>query len=265
MMPHPSSSSLPSGGGLYPSPLSGLIHSRRLGLSLGINVLPADGKVCTFDCLYCECGFNADCRPHRPMPSRQEVAEALEQRLQELVAQGVCPDSLTFSGNGEPTLHPEFTGIIDDVLRLRDRYVPKAMVSVLSNATQVVRDEVRAALMRVDNPIMKLDTVSPQFIREVDRPTGHYDVEQIVEALCRMEGKAIVQTMFLSRHGQSNATEQYTAPWMDALRRIRPKEVMIYTIDRPTPDDSLRKVPPDVLDAIRDLVEGAGFPCIVAY
>jgi len=250
---------------LYPSPLSGLIHSRRLGLSLGINILPPDGKVCTFDCLYCECGFNAARRPHSPMPTRQAVAEALEQRLRELVAQGVRPDTLTFSGNGEPTLHPEFAAIIDDVLRLRDRYVPEAKVSVLSNATQVVRHEVRAALMRVDNPIMKLDTVSPQFISEVDRPTGHYDVEQIVEALCQMEGKAIVQTMFLSRDGKSNATPELVLPWIEALKRIRPKEVMVYTIDRPTPDGSLQKVPPATLDAIRDQVTAVGFPCIAAY
>ena len=145
---------------IYPSPIFGPVHSRRLGVSLGINLLPADGKVCTFDCLYCECGFNESHRPKLPMPTREQVAEALEARLLDMQANGPAPDVLTFAGNGEPTANPAFAQIIDDTLRLRDKYFPQARVSVLSNATQVVRPEVHAALMRVDNNIQKLNSIN---------------------------------------------------------------------------------------------------------
>ena len=146
-------------GIVYPSPIFGPIHSRRLGVSLGINLMPADGKVCTFDCVYCECGFNKDHRPHLPRPSRQQVAEALEAQLVKMKQDGLTPDVLTFAGNGEPTAHPDFAGIIDDTVALRNRYFPTAKVSVLSNATMAVRPEVHAALLKVDNNILKLDTV----------------------------------------------------------------------------------------------------------
>ncbi|MBO7110207.1 MAG: radical SAM protein, partial [Prevotella sp.] len=157
---------------IYPSPIFGPVHSRRLGLSLGINLLPADGKVCSFDCIYCECGFNEAHRPNLPMPTRQEVAEALEQRLQQMQAEGRMPDVLTFAGNGEPTCHPHFAEIIDDVIALRDKYCPEAKVSVLSNSTLIHRQQVHDALLRVDNNILKLDTVSPEYIQRVDHPQG---------------------------------------------------------------------------------------------
>ena len=160
---------------LYPSPIFGPIKSRRLGVSLGINLLPGDGKVCTFDCIYCECGLNAKRRPKSKLPSRQEVAEALEAKLQQMQAEGTAPDVLTFAGNGEPTAHPDFAAIIDDTLRLRDRYFPNAKVSVLTNATRINRTEVFEALKRVDNNIVKLDTVDADYIARVDRPVGHYD------------------------------------------------------------------------------------------
>ena len=139
---------------IYPSPIFGPVHSRRLGVSLGINLLPADGKVCTFDCIYCECGFNAQRRPKLPLPTREEVRQALETRLQQMQTEGPVPDVLTFAGNGEPTAHPHFPEIIDDTLELRNRYFPKAKVSVLSNSTQVIQPAIRQALMRVDNAIM---------------------------------------------------------------------------------------------------------------
>ena len=161
---------------IYPSPIFGPVHSRRLGISLGINLMPADGKVCTFDCIYCECGFNADHRPRLKRPTREEVAAALEQKLKEMQADGQLPDVLTFAGNGEPTAHPQFTGIIDDTIRLRDSYCPEAKVSVLSNATMAMRPDVHAALERVDNNILKLDTVSQEYINKVNRPT--YQSEQ---------------------------------------------------------------------------------------
>ena len=250
---------------IYPSPIFGPVHSRRLGVSLGINLLPADGKFCTFDCIYCECGFNADHRPKLKMPTRQQVAEALEARLQLMQQEGPTPDVLTFAGNGEPTAHPDFPGIIDDTLRLRDRFFPQARVSVLSNATMITKPDVHAALMRVDNNIQKLDTVSLDYIRKVDRPTGHYDLEAIVEALCQFKGHVIIQTMFLHGPGVSNLADEYVLPWLQTIRKIAPAQVMIYTIDRETPDLTLAKATREELDAIALRVSESGIPCQASY
>jgi len=257
---------------IYPSPIFGPIHSRRLGVSLGINLLPADGKVCTFDCIYCECGFNADRRPSLPMPTREEVSTALEARLKDMLQNGPAPDVLTFAGNGEPTVNPHFPEIIDDTLRLRDKYFPQAKVSVLSNATQILRPAVREALLRVDNNILKLDTVSPIYIKEVDRPTGHYDLAAIIEGLKSFDGHVIIQTMFMKGttgglHPESvdNTGEEYVKPWLDAVKRIAPGQVMIYTIDRETPTSGLLKATPQQLDSIRDRVIAAGIPCSASY
>ncbi|MBR1932686.1 MAG: radical SAM protein [Prevotella sp.] len=250
---------------IYPSPIFGPVHSRRLGVSLGINLLPADGKVCTFDCIYCECGFNADHRPTLPMPTRQEVSTALEARLKDMQQNGPAPDVLTFAGNGEPTANPHFPEIIDDTLRLRDQYFPQAKVSVLSNATLILRPAVRDALMRVDNNILKLDTVSRAYINKVDRPTGHYDLQAIIEGLKSFHGHVIIQTMFMKGPGVDNTGEEYVGPWLEAVRQIAPQQVMIYTIDRETPDHTLRKASPDELNQIRDRVAAAGIPCTASY
>ena len=258
---------------IYPSPIFGPIHSRRLGISLGINLMPADGKVCTFDCIYCECGLNGDHRPTLPRPAREEVAKALEAKLIEMHEQGERPDVLTFAGNGEPTAHPQFSTIIDDTILLRNKYCPEAKVSVLSNATLVHRTDVREALMRTDNPIMKLDTIDPVYIDKVDRPTAHYDVKGIIEGLKLMTGKAIIQTMFLRGAIKDNAStvsvdntgEEYVAPWLEAVKAIAPREVMIYTIDRETPVGGLEKASREQLNAIRDRVIAAGIPCTASY
>ena len=250
---------------IYPSPIFGPVHSRRLGVSLGINLLPADGKFCTFDCIYCECGFNANHRPKLKMPTRQQVAEALEARLQLMQQEGPTPDVLTFAGNGEPTAHPDFPGIIDDTLRLRDHYFPQARVSVLSNATMITKPDVHAALMRVDNNIQKLDTVSLEYIRKVDRPTGHYELDAIVEALCQFKGHVIIQTMFLHGPGVSNLSDEYVLPWLQTIRKIAPAQVMIYTIDRETPDLTLAKATREELDAIALRVIESGIPCQASY
>lgn len=250
---------------IYPSPIFGPVHSRRLGISLGINLLPADGKVCSFDCIYCECGFNADHRPHQPLPTREEVAQRLEERLKQMVADGQLPNVLTFAGNGEPTCHPKFAEIIDDTIALRDRYCPKAKVSVLSNSTFIHNSRVHDALMRVDNNILKLDTVNADFINSVDRPQGTYDVNEIVEQMKTFKGHIIIQTMFLHGPGVTNTGEKYVTPWLEAVKAIRPQQVMIYTIDRETPDATLAKATHEELDAIRDQVEAAGIPCQASY
>ena len=250
---------------IYPSPIFGPVHSRRLGISLGINLMPADGKVCTFDCIYCECGLNAGHRPKLPRPTREEVARALEATLRQMAADGQHPDVLTFAGNGEPTAHPEFAGIIDDTIRLRDQYCPQAKVSVLSNSTMIHRQAVHDALMRVDNNILKLDTVDIDFIRQVDHPNGTYDVNAIMERMKAFDGHIIIQTMFLKGPGIDNTTDHYVAPWLEAVKAIKPQQVMIYTIDRETPDQSLRKATHEELDAIRDRVIAVGISCTASY
>lgn len=255
---------------IYPSPIFGPVHSRRLGVSLGINLMPADGKVCTFDCIYCECGFNRDHRPTLPRPSRNEVSRALEERLKDMAEHGPQPDVLTFAGNGEPTCHPDFAGIIDDTIRLRDRYCPGARISVLSNSTRIHLPEVREALMRVDNNILKLDTVDGDYINKVDRPTGHYRVEDVIEGMKSFGGHLIIQTMFMrgettDGHDAGNTDERYVGPWLEAVKEIGPESVMIYTIDRETPDRNLRKASREELDAIRDRVIAAGIDCTASY
>lgn len=255
---------------IYPSPIFGPVHSRRLGLSLGINLMPADGKVCTFDCIYCECGFNADHRPKLRRPTRKEVVAALEATLERMVGNGQVPDVLTFAGNGEPTAHPHFAEIIDDTISLRNKYCPKAKVSVLSNSTMAARPDVHAALMRVDNNILKLDTVNAEYINKVDRPVMRdYDVRKIIDVMKSFNGHVIIQTMFMrGKTGDEdvdNTGEEYVLPWLEAVKEIRPRQVMIYTIDRETPDHDLLKASPKTLDAIRDRVIAAGIPCSASY
>lgn len=255
---------------IYPSPIFGPVHSRRLGVSLGINLLPSDGKVCSFDCIYCECGLNADHRPKAKMPTREEVRTALEARLKQMAAEGPKPDVLTFAGNGEPTLHPDFPNIIEDTRALRDRYCPEARISVLSNATRILRPDVFAALCRVDNNILKLDTVDADFIQMVDRPNTPYIVEAIVEGLIHFRGQLIIQTMFLTgtdAEGRDvdNTSDRFVKPWLEALKVISPEKVMIYTIDRETPVRTLQKASHEVLDNIAQQVRDLGIECSVAY
>ena len=250
---------------IYPSPIFGPVHSRRLGISLGINLMPADGKICTFNCIYCECGLNEDFRPSLPRPTREHVAERLEAKLQEMAAEGQLPDVLTFAGNGEPTCHPHFAEIIGDTIRLRDQYCPNAKVSVLSNATMIHRQSVHDALMRVDNNIQKLDTVDPLYINKVDQPVIPYDVHQVIERLKAFQGHVIIQTMFMRGYSVDNTGEEYVGPWLEAVKAIMPQQVMIYTIDRETPTQGLLKATHEQLDAIRDRVIAAGIPCSASY
>lgn len=254
---------------IYPSPIFGPVHSRRLGVSLGINLLPSDGKCCSFDCIYCECGFNRDFIPQHKMPTREEVRKALEMQLIKMQQEGPAPDVFTFAGNGEPTLHPHFPEIIDDTLALRDRYFPNAKVSVLTNATQILRQPVFDALCKVDNNICKLDTVSADYIRLIDRPNAAYDISKIIARLKEFGNRCIIQTMFMKGEyeGKSadNTTEEFIAPWLETIAEIRPREVMIYTIDRETPAQGLAKATPAELDAIGDRVRQLGIVCKVAY
>lgn len=254
---------------IFPSPIFGPVHSRRLGVSLGINLLPEDGKVCSFDCIYCECGYNADHRSKKKLPTREEVRKALETRLQDMQQNGPAPDVLTFAGNGEPTAHPHFPEIIEDTLALRDKYFPNAKVSVLSNSTFIHRPAVFKALNKVDNNILKLDTVNETYINDLDRPAGNYSVASIIKGLKAFKGNCIIQTMFLKGGYQgkdmNNTTDKYVLPWLEAVREINPLQVMIYTIDRETPDHDLQKATHEELDRIAGLIKEAGIAVSVSY
>lgn len=254
---------------LFPAPIFGPVHSRRLGVSLGVNLMPADGKLCSFDCVYCECGFNKPSHSGSKRPSREQVKTDLEKQLQKMVEEGRLPDVITFAGNGEPTLHPDFAGIIDDTIALRDRYCPQAKVSVLSNATMAFKPDVRDALLKVDNNILKLDTVDPDFIQLVDRPVGKFDVNKIIDDLAAFHGKVIVQTMFLKGKYQGrdvdNTGDYYVTPWLKALEKIKPEAVMVYTIDRETPAHELLKATPAELDAIVARIKALGINASASY
>ncbi|MBP5571562.1 MAG: radical SAM protein [Bacteroidales bacterium] len=217
----------------------GPIKSRRLGNSLGINLLPTKGKFCNFDCIYCECGWNKDGLDDKVLPTAAQVRSKLEDKLTELLLDGTPIDSITFSGDGEPTLNPEFPRIIDDTLKLRDAFCPGAKVSVLSNATRVHLPAVLEALKKVDNPIMKIDAPTDELAALINHPAPGYSVARVVEALEKFEGNFILQTMFLRAPGFDSGAPEVVGPWMEIVRRLRPREVMVYTIDRPTPASEL--------------------------
>lgn len=254
---------------IFPAPIFGPVQSRRLGVSLGINLLPGDGKVCSFDCIYCECGFNKDFRTKTPLPTREEVKVALEDTLKDMQVNGPAPDVITFAGNGEPTIHPHFGEIIEDTLQLRDKYFPAAKVSVLSNAVYINRPKVFEALNKVDNAILKLDTVNEEYIRLVDRPVARYKLPEIIENMKAFHGNCIIQTMFLKGKYEDknvdNTTDEYVLPWIETVKEINPRQVMIYTVDRDTPDKDLLKATPEELDRIGDLLKKEELDVSVSY
>ena len=253
---------------LYDNIIFGPIRSRRLGLSLGVNLLPIESKLCSFDCIYCECGWNDEHPGKRRFNAREDVRAMLEETLQKMVADGTPPDVITFAGNGEPTMHPDFENIIEDTIALRDKHCPAAKVSVLSNATQIHREDVRRALLRVDNNILKLDSAFDETVQLVNKPQGAYTVARTVELLKAFEGNLILQTMFLRGEylGKrvDNTTEEEVAAWLKLVEEIRPKQVMVYSLDRDTPCQTLEKVEKEELREIAARVEALGIPCSVA-
>lgn len=217
----------------------GPIKSRRLGWSLGINLLPTKGKICNFDCIYCECGWNADGRDDTKLPSAAEVRSAMEAKLADILLEGTQVDSITFSGDGEPTLNPDFARIIDDTIALRDIYCPQAKVSVLTNATKLLSDTVFGALRKVDAPILKLDAPTDERARKINGALPSFRVDDVVKGMKRFEGDFILQTMFLKSDDFDSLEPQMLAKWMDIVREIRPRLIMAYTIARPTPQSGL--------------------------
>lgn len=253
---------------LFHSTIFGPIHSRRLGTSLGVNLSPADGKVCSFDCLYCEAGFNAQGPGKAGLPPRGEVARLLEEKLASMKGAGENLDVITFSGNGEPTMHPDFEGIIDDTIALRDKYFPEVKISVLSNSTRLDREDVVRALRKVDNNILKLDSALEESVRLIDRPVSpDFTAEKAISGIARFPGQAIVQTMILrgEENGKQigNDTPRHIDALLEACRRIKPRSVMLYSIDRPTPCRTLHKVDREELERIADRFREEGIEVLV--
>lgn len=238
---------------LFDSIIIGPIHSRRLGTSLGVNLLAPNSKLCNFDCIYCECGWNG-AQGTGGFNPYDRVVSALETRLRTMADEGALPDVITFAGNGEPTLHPDFDRIIDDTLRLRDRYAPQTKVAVLSNATMIDREAVRGALSRVDRNILKFDSAIDETVRRINQPQNGRSVERTVGLLQLFRGELVIQTMLLrgeyAGRRIDNTTPEEVAAYLDALGRIAPREVMLYTIDRNTPADHLQKVSFEDMEAI---------------
>lgn len=219
----------------------GPIFSRRLGSSLGINLLPENGKLCNFDCIYCECGWNRDGRDDKRIPVSADLFNALDAKLRECRDGSVTIDSITFSGDGEPTINPDFPEMIDLTLELRDKYYPQAKVSVLSNATMVMKDSVFNALRKVDNPIMKIDAPTTELAVRINRPYPGYSVESVVGSLKRFDGDFVLQTMFLKSPDFDSSSPEVLDGWMNIVRELRPREIMVYTVDRETPQKGLEK------------------------
>lgn len=249
---------------LFDKIIFGPVKSRRLGVSLGINLLPGRKKVCNFNCIYCECGWSQSVESEGGyLPRRSEVYEALASRLQEMKVKNQNPDVITFAGNGEPTLHPEFQGIIDDSIKLRNEFFPKTKIAVLSNSSTITRPSVKDALLKVDMNILKLDSAFDLTIRTHNQPRVNIKVDELIENLKKFDGKLIIQTLFLkgSYNGKNidNTTPEEIIAWLEALKKIKPSEVMIYTFSRETPVGSLlNKVPVEELRKIAAKVENLG-------
>ncbi len=243
---------------LFDKTIFGPVHSRRLGISLGVNLLPNDRKVCSFDCLYCECGFNRkDIIGKAVLPTRDEVKSQLESKLREMIGNNELPDVITFAGNGEPTLHPDFEGVIDDTIALRNALTPKAKIAVLSNASHLMSEGVCRALNRVDDNILKLDAGTNDLVTRRARPNYKYSTEKAAEAISHFGANLVVQTMFVewTENGEhfDNASDEMVAEWLRLIEQIRPPRLMVYTIDRETPLQGMKKTSPARLDEIAAL------------
>jgi len=255
---------------LFHEVVFGPVHSRRLGVSLGINLLPPDKKFCTFECIYCECGWSHDSNDtHKGLPTRDFVIQKLEEKLKDMSAREHAPDAITFAGNGEPTIHPQFPEIMDDVIRLRDQYFPGTRVTVLSNASTLHKPEVFNALKKTGDSILKLDAGTEETFRLINNPRQNITLQSIVDKLKEFAGELIIQSLFLrgvvKGRVVDNTTEKELTRWLELLLEIQPKYVMIYPIDRPTPNNSIEKIPFNELKAIAAKVEDAGIRAQVFY
>ena len=248
---------------LFDDIIFGPVKSRRLGISLGINLLPTKRKVCTFDCIYCECGLNEDNKVIDHLPKRAIIMETLAIKIEELLKDGVIPDVITFAGNGEPTIHPDFEEIINDTIEIRNKLIPNAKIAVLTNSTQLNKPHIFRALKRIDNPILKLDAGNNDMVQRLDKPFTKFSFDETIKLLIEFGSNSIIQTMFLcgTVNGEpiDNSTDSEVEQWLEILKKINPKEVMIYTIDRATPIKTVHKIGITRLNEIRDKVSLLGF------
>jgi wyosine [tRNA(Phe)-imidazoG37] synthetase (radical SAM superfamily) len=249
---------------LFDKIIFGPVNSRRLGVSLGVNLLPTNVKICSFDCIYCECGLTPKNSTEKgTLPTRREVRQKLDEKLQEMARENQLPDVITFAGNGEPTLHREFAGIIDDTIELRNKWAQDARIAVLSNAGMLHKKDVFEALLKVEDNIQKLDSAYPETVELLDCPRGNFNLEKVVGQLKKFDGNVIIQTMFVKGEFKGNpidnTTEKEVWAWLELLKIIQPSQVMIYTIARDTPIDTLEKIPLEKLNKIADRVKKAGF------
>lgn len=249
---------------LFDEIIFGPVKSRRLGVSLGVNLLPTDSKVCSFDCIYCECGWNPQKREKKvELPARETVSGNLRNKLKAMQENGQLPDVITFAGNGEPTLHPQFAEIIDDTIALRDEFAPNCRIAVLSNATMIHRKRIFQALLKIEDNILKLDSAIEETVQLLDCPVGRFNLQETIEQLKRFGKRAIIQTLFVRGiHKEQvidNTTEEELAAWLEALKTIQPGQVMIYTIERDTPAEGLQKIGLEELNTIAARVRLAGF------
>ncbi|MDX9881097.1 MAG: radical SAM protein [Prolixibacteraceae bacterium] len=249
---------------LFDKIIFGPVRSRRLGVSLGVNLLPVDRKVCSFDCIYCECGWTPRKREKKAvLPTRREVKEKMQEKLQEMKAAGESPDVITFAGNGEPTLHPDFAAIIGDTVGLRDQLAPHARIAVLSNATMIHKPAVMKALLKVDDNIQKLDSAFTETIEKMDCPMVPFDLKKTVENLKAFNGQVTIQTLFIRGDFKNeridNTTNEEISAWLKLIQEIGPRQVMIYTIDRDTPTEGLERIPVAELEGIAQKIRNLGF------
>ncbi|MDI3526337.1 MAG: hypothetical protein PWR03_520 [Tenuifilum sp.] len=253
---------------LFDKIIFGPVKSRRLGVSLGINLLPTNKKICSFDCIYCECGWT-DSMDTDQYPSFELFSSKLEEKLREMRAIGELPDVITFAGNGEPTLHPNFPKIVDKTIELRNTYCPEAKIAVLSNSSLIHRKEIFESLLKVDQNILKLDSAIESTIEILNQPLYKFNLQELISNLKRFRGNLILQTLFIKGKykGQEidNTTDTEIKAWLEVVKQINPKEVMVYTIARDTPLTSLQKVSKTRLDEIANLVKSLGIPVQVSY
>jgi len=249
-------------GFLFDKLVFGPVYSRRLGVSLGINLLPVDNKYCNFNCIYCECGWTENAGAQIRLPKREDLKKQLEKKLREIRGTVNEPDAITFAGNGEPTIHPEFAGIIDDTIELRNRWAPTAAISILSNASLLHKPKIREALKKTDKNIQKLDTGIEETFQLLNQPVGNLTLEKIIDNLLSFEGKLILQTLFVrgNHNGEfiDNTTPTEIEAWLKIVKKVNPEYVMLYPIERGTPAKGLEKIPESELKAIAEQVEAAG-------
>lgn len=249
---------------LFENIIIGPIHSRRLGNSLGINLLPLKRKFCTYDCIYCECGWNEETIENKiELPSYEDVRNQLKKRIDELKAEGTVVDSFTFAGNGEPTLHPDFPKVVDLVVEIRNKYYPNAVITLLTNATQLSRPETYNALLKLDNPVLKLDAGMAAMRNSINKPTAEkYSFDELVNNLILFGNRGIIQTLLLrgSNDGKiiSNVSDEDFGEYIELLKKIRPKYVMLYAIDRATPEKDLEKLSVDELEIYAQKIRNEG-------